>query len=197
MPIKLGVYNWQSFAPDAGYYPQDLPPDWKLSYYANEFASAAIDLASGRIGIQQLQQLVDGLAQEFELTLAFSGLAQLDQWLTPLHQQPIKLHSLMLPPSALAQLLRDQTRLKPLSTLGIVHSTQLITADALWSPDKPDQHCRIALLEAHSDLKQYRRWIEQWVGDHPERCETLWLQGETANYSQLTKLRTLLELLGY
>ena len=46
MSITLGVSNWQDFAADGGYYPDDLPQDWKLSYFANEFSSACLNLSA-------------------------------------------------------------------------------------------------------------------------------------------------------
>mgnify|MGYP001033644712 CR=1 FL=1 len=197
MSITLGVSNWQDFAADGGYYPDDLPQDWKLSYFANEFSSACLNLSAETMDIDWLQQQVDGLSEDFELSLAFSGLPQLDQWLNHLPQLSIKLHTLILPPTAFEQLLRDESRLSRLRASGIAPARQLMAHNRLWSPDKPSAQCRIALFPAQDDMKQYRVWIERWVGNRPELCETLWLQGETANYSQLTKLRTLLELLGY
>ena len=197
MSIKLGVYNWQGFASGGGYYPDDLPDDWKLSYFSNEFSSACVDLATEALDFDGLQQQVDGLSEDFELSLVFAGLAQLDQWLFYLQQLKFKPQALILPPTAFESLIRDESRLSRLRVSGIEPARQLMAQNRLWTPEKPCAQCRIALFPAQDDMKQYRVWIERWVGNRPELCETLWLQGETANYSQLTKLRTLLELLGY
>lgn len=36
-PILIGACGWSHSNWEVDFYPEDLPPDWRLSYYANEF----------------------------------------------------------------------------------------------------------------------------------------------------------------
>jgi len=40
--VLVGSVGWQHLAWQDSYYPEDLPPDWRLGFYANEFALAVI-----------------------------------------------------------------------------------------------------------------------------------------------------------
>ena len=40
--IKVGSYGWQSASLLQSFYPPDLPEDWRLSFYANEFSSVLV-----------------------------------------------------------------------------------------------------------------------------------------------------------
>lgn len=42
--VLLGALDWQHPKWKEGYYPDDLPTDWRLSYYANQFQTVLIDL---------------------------------------------------------------------------------------------------------------------------------------------------------
>ncbi|MDH5218225.1 MAG: hypothetical protein OEX19_11040, partial [Gammaproteobacteria bacterium] len=41
--MKLfGIRDWECPSLLHEYYPEDLPPDWRLDYYANEFTALAV-----------------------------------------------------------------------------------------------------------------------------------------------------------
>ncbi len=56
--LLIGSAGWQHPEWENSYYPEDLPPDWRLGYYANEFSLAVI---TGRE-----QTLADDLVAEIE-----------------------------------------------------------------------------------------------------------------------------------
>lgn len=41
--IEVAAYGWQGAAWD-GFYPDDMPADWRLDYYANEFFAVVVPL---------------------------------------------------------------------------------------------------------------------------------------------------------
>jgi len=41
--IKVACSNWQNTLWGAAFYPEDLPLDWQLDYYSNEFSALLID----------------------------------------------------------------------------------------------------------------------------------------------------------
>lgn len=40
--INMAALDWDSCALLSHYYPEDLPPDWRLDYYANEFSVVVV-----------------------------------------------------------------------------------------------------------------------------------------------------------
>jgi hypothetical protein len=45
MKLEIAAYGWQGAAWD-GLYPDDLPPEWRLEYYGNEFAAVVVPAAT-------------------------------------------------------------------------------------------------------------------------------------------------------
>jgi len=43
--VLVGALDWQEDLWVATFYPDDLPEDWRLTYYANEFSTTVIDMA--------------------------------------------------------------------------------------------------------------------------------------------------------
>lgn len=53
MQIELAAYGWQG-APWSALYPEDMPPEWRLDYYSNEFSSLVVPAADwGRASIDE------------------------------------------------------------------------------------------------------------------------------------------------
>jgi uncharacterized protein YecE (DUF72 family) len=42
--VLLGALDWKVPRWRDEYYPEDLPEEWQLSYYANEFSTTLIDV---------------------------------------------------------------------------------------------------------------------------------------------------------
>ena len=42
MQIVVGAYGWQHEQWEKTFYPEDIPPDWRLNYYANEFEAVLV-----------------------------------------------------------------------------------------------------------------------------------------------------------
>lgn len=181
--IQLGVYHWQLFADDASFYPEDLPEDWRLSFYANEFETACIDadwILDNRAG---WANLVEDLDDRFCLAI---GIEHDQQW----H----RLHDVTEIPDQVDMLILDVTGSNHVAT-----DLQLIHRSDCWSPEQPSAS-RLAVLPSSATLKQYRQWIDQWMGigtDAEQEVRWLWLDGTKTSYRQLAELRSLIELMGY
>ena len=46
--LRLGARGWRHAHWENDFYPDDLPPDWQLAYYANEFSTVLVQLKNGR-----------------------------------------------------------------------------------------------------------------------------------------------------
>lgn len=64
MNIKLGHYNWSELGSNSTYYPEDMPKEWQLSYYANEFECVELALETDT-SLDDIEEWIEGLSESF------------------------------------------------------------------------------------------------------------------------------------
>lgn len=194
-PIRVGVFNWTEFSRQGSYYPEDIPREWRLAYFANEFETACIDLSCCQSDPSSLIEWTDDLQGSFELSLYLSTTVQFDILREYAEQISRPIHYLVF----------DHTNRDLLDQLSgqqefLQHSTvikNVVPFDALWTPLQRETST-IALLPAQGVLRHYREWIEQWLSlQTRQQPLTLWLQGDEATDALLMEIRTLVELMGH
>ncbi len=195
--IRVGVFNWTRFMSSGGFYPADLPEDWRLSFYANEFESACISLSELNGKWAAFQEWLEDLETSFEWSLYIDDLRQLDFLESLLNEQLIPRWLIVSP-----QLYPTDVVSAWLNTQdpGIKHP-QVIEAQKLWRPEYLQAESRIALLPGAQAMKSYRIWVEAWLRLRPaadqKKSLTLWLDASTSNYQTLSDCRVLVEMMGY
>ncbi len=80
-PLRIGAAGWDHPAWTGAFYPDDLPADWRLVYYANEFpvvlVPAAVFAAADRAALEDWREAAEtGMRLLFELDPARSLDAQ-------------------------------------------------------------------------------------------------------------------------
>lgn len=70
--VLIGAGSWQSPRWEQEYYPDDLPEEWQLSYYANEFSTALIDCHRylGAESLDYLAEILEDCHDEFRPVLS-------------------------------------------------------------------------------------------------------------------------------
>ncbi|VAW71710.1 hypothetical protein MNBD_GAMMA10-1611 [hydrothermal vent metagenome] len=63
--IKLGACGWNHAHWQGGFYPDDLPLDWRLSYYSNEFSAVLLTEKQWRENFLQLEALAFDVDEHF------------------------------------------------------------------------------------------------------------------------------------
>jgi len=185
--IKVGVFDWQGFACDGGFYPEDLPQEWRLQFYSNEFATACIDLNAWMSGEHDCETFED-LRDSFELSLAVRDESALRHAETLSSQCQLRLHALI----------NDDAESCPLAASPLAGSSWQCRS-TLWTPASTlARSSSIALLPGAQGLRQYRGWIEQWLATAPPGDRlSLWLDGANTDYKTLADCRQLVELMGF
>ncbi|MCK4711068.1 MAG: hypothetical protein KAU21_20825 [Gammaproteobacteria bacterium] len=200
--IKVGIYDWVKFPAQNGFYPEDLPIDWKLSFYANEFETACINIDE-TLDFKLFLEWLDDLPDDFELSFNLIKTDLIDQLAESLEQGSFKINYLLVPQQERDILLRNESFKAVLSRFEVNSSKpqRVISSSSLWTPDNNVASASVALLPDIAPdvdkLRLYRRWIELWLDNNSQHRLTLWLDGKTARYSSVSELRTLVELMGY
>lgn len=194
--IKVGVCNWLQFPSNNSFYPEDIPAEWKLSYFANEFEAACITLTDD-MDHGRLLEWMEDLPDTFHLSFEVADKTSLDVLAGLMQQNELpELSSLYA--SSRESYIMLQKKMQQFSLTGdIIQHTAVISAETIWTPVNQVKSSPIALLPDIDDKKIYRHWIELWSASSSQQELILWLDGQAARYSTLSDLRTLVELMGY
>ena len=70
--ILIGAASWQVNEWLTSFYPEDLPPEWQLSYYANEFSTALLEsqLWNNPEQLEQLAEMLEDCHEGFHPVLS-------------------------------------------------------------------------------------------------------------------------------
>lgn len=196
--IKVGVYDWVKFPAQNEFYPEDLPTEWKLSFYANEFETACINIDE-TLDIQLFEEWIEDLPDNFQLTLNLISTSQLGLLTELLKQTGLKINFFLIQQQERDILLQNESVNAVLSRFetDINKPLQIISSASIWTPDNDVESQGIALLPDTDDKRLYRNWVELWLSGNSQQDLTLWVDGKTARYSNVSELRTLVELMGY
>jgi hypothetical protein len=195
--ISVGVFDWVNFPRQQGFYPDDIPEEWKLAFYSNEFNSACLSLTALSSQVDLLSDWVSDLPDEFELSIYIEQSNHIPIIQTLLQNEDCHLTALIVDQSGSNNLLHKENLPSVLSTEILIYEF-----NEIWTPmNTAVQNSRFAMLPIAENIRQYREWIEQWLKgseqDSPVEDKTLWLQGADTSYQQLSEIRTLTELMGY
>jgi hypothetical protein len=199
--ISVGVFDWVNFPSQAEFYPDDLPEEWRLVYFSNEFNSACVKLAGLETNLQLLCEWVEDLPTSFELCLYVEHIGQISMIQTLLQQEGCQIDALISDPQEDYNLLQKPELQSLLSSSTAVCPPSICEYRHIWTPEnRVTENNRFAIIPVADNMRQNRQWIEQWLKDtesssHPE-SKSLWLSGAHASYQQLSEIRTLIELMG-
>lgn len=196
--IKVGLFDWTNFSSNNSFYPDDLPVDWKLSFYANEFETACISVDQN-LDFSLLSEWLDDLPDNFELSFYVQKTELLERLSETLLEVGEKVNYLIVQQPHPDFLLQNESVKSVIykNKNGLSLSQRLLELASIWTPDNVVKSSCVALLADTDDKRLYRRWIELWLADNGQQNLTLWLDAKTARYSSVSELRTLVELMGY
>ena len=216
--VVFGAAGWDYDAWQGSYYPEDLPPEWRLTYYANEHRAVLVpardwagapserweqwveDVHAGFRFFLELPRPAEGLAPALHSLEACAGILA-DRLGGVLAPDPVDeaaagrladsaaLWPVLLRFSAPAELAEPLSRLAERGMLGR-WGVPLEAAQA--------QGLEAALLsaEAADDLRLTRAIVEALSGGAGHRSRAVFLIGSPPDPARLERLRTLAGLMG-
>lgn len=137
--IKVGVYDWKEFCTADEFYPHDLPEDWKLSYFSNEFESACLSLHSLQTNMDLLGSWCVDLPDFFELSFSLNHVDQLQQLASLQQQVPVSIRYLVVESSDSDIFLQLNSLHSVLFAAGIKSREQIIASEDIWKPGKENR----------------------------------------------------------
>ncbi len=195
--IRVGVFNWTRFMSMVGFYPDDLPEDWHLSFYANEFESACISLNALAGQTDHFLDWVEDLDEAFQWSLYLDDLQQIDV-LKSLCGKGLIPHWLIMDNQF--SLMAEELTGEAIKNIGL-DARRVIQVDEVWRPGRVETVSRVAILPGPEPVKTYRNWVEDWLQSLPAAHHgaslTLWLEAPGSDYQTLSECRTLVEMMGY
>ena len=174
--LRLGTVGWQRDSWLQDYFPDDLPEDWRLSYFANDCDCVLVQADAWRDGPGE-----ELAAQLPETPPTFRCFLQLPAHLSPAGEGLLDLFDAQRTILLVEHIDADFDRLAQWQAAGPDRWRDPASGDELvrWSP-------------AGTDLRAMRRLAEQL--DAAARAVVL--DGPSASPAGIPELRTLLELLG-
>jgi len=212
--INLGSYGWLHQDWINSFYPEDLPADWRLGYYSNEFNTVLVPAFYWRQGyMADCGALLDDVHPGFQFFIECDerifdtvSLLDLTEALKLLGQQ---LSGLVLPGGQQAKRAVDDRFIELADSLGVdMISAQTVPgAEKLWYPAGSSADCqqqlRFAIIEDDlRDLRALRSKIEPFTRQLQaqrldEKGGVLIVSHPKLQAADLGKLRSVLEIMGH
>ena len=200
----IGCYGWRHSAWRGSFYPDDLPEDWQLAYYSNEFNCVLVpagdwiknegfdlgdsleDSAEGFRVIVECPPSVASDADEFSLFCA------------QVNELGAHAGGVLLLQSSLASIKDGQLSalpaLAPLYCRNITSTIEKL--QPVWQPEAPIMSSLAILDRPLTDLKQVRAWLESFVSEQSHGVKTVIYQQPEPIIEQLQQMKTLVEIMG-
>jgi hypothetical protein len=77
--VRIGTMGWQFENWNKSYYPEDIPPQWKLGFYANDFTAVVVPESLWvDVELNQLAEMAEDLHEDFALYFQINSLPPSD-----------------------------------------------------------------------------------------------------------------------
>jgi hypothetical protein len=217
-PLLIGACGWSHSGWLADFYPQDLPVDWHLSYYANEFPvvlvtaqewnlpEAAVSQwcedteASFRFVVEITANTVEELQLQLERIVGFGERCVGLLLVTSLYTEEIALNELLEVMTNFGSLCLDFGAYRPDES--VKQSLRQRQIGWCWHGDGSAEGLSeglLAVTRIHSkdaNPRQIRRWVETALASSmPQRQSILLFEGEPPNIAVMRQAQIILDLL--
>ena len=204
--VMVGAIGWEYPSWRDSFYPEDLPEDWRLSYYSNEFPVVLLPVS--RLAAAELSEVTEWLEETHQ---GFRFVLELDRPLDAalrarLETLAPKLLAVVMPREQAVELPETLARLPQVMEKAADKSCELHLQagvghcwDGHGAPCWGDDIALVCLQAG--EFKDMRRLREVIASCQPAleegRCLVLLFEGEAPDIEVMHNARTIAELLGY
>lgn len=190
--LALDMAGWQT-----GYFPEELPQDWQLAYYSNEYRAIVLEWSvwAGRLAQikEQLEDVGDDFRIYFRVRGQFSLAAGMDP---PWHELAEKFGGFLLDRQAATACADEDLRassIAPLSVAGECVRFYATTGEPL-PESSPVRLSAICIVE-WQNLRQLRLELEKLAPLLADGDVLIWVDAEDVTAAGMQQLKTLLEIM--
>jgi hypothetical protein len=177
--LTVGSCGWKHKSWLDSFYPDDLPEDWQLTYYANEFSGVLIPVDYLQATECDIEQWCDDAADGFSFYLLWPETGDDQLLVNQLSQFGDRLAGILMPQE------------RPLATDVPVYLWQEV-----WRPDNEGSSGIAVLSITNKDLKTQRNELQQFQKDTAGELHAVFLMDNDLDINQLNEFKTLVELMG-
>ena len=183
--LRVGAYGWRHDHWQQSFYEDELPEDWQLTFYANEYSTVLVP-ASYLDESRDIEQWCDDVNENFRFYFEWPEQAGADSEL---------LAELMSADENLGGILLNTST--QLSAGCPVYDWRANNGlDKVWQPSHPVKTDLAVFAVEQSDLRQQRAWLESFVEDSAGKARALLVTDPELDIQKLRELKTLVELKG-
>lgn len=216
LKINLGAFGWQHAHWLNGFYPEDLPEDWQLMYYSNEFSTVLVPASYWQTNsLSDCAEWIDNVHEDFRFfvechvdMLAHLSMQTFSEVLQVLQPQLSALVFLddkqQMSVQAKNDFIRliDQSGVDVYSTGPWFDSDESVSVSGIWR-NPASKASNFAFIENDlTDLRAARGLIEQFIASletgekNPEEA-TIIVNHPHLQAGYLSKFRAVLEVMGH
>jgi len=176
--LRFGLKNWAATSLNGSFYPEGLPPEWRLEYMAG--LCTAVWLAGDQVGEEALAAIADAAPSVrvvLEWPLSEAGVATLCDWLAE-HGERV-----------LAVVAEDDSP--------VPERFCVVSPAAIWRPNAGVAGSPVGLIPATDNLRELRAWVDTFTSQREGGGCALLIDGDPPSTGTLERLRTLLEVMGW
>ena len=195
MNIKTGYYNWNEFGLKDSFYPDDMPGEWRLTFYANEIECTQISL-DGLGDLDEAGELFEDLNEQFHLLVHCHDEKQWSLLNQLLENDEISIAALLI--NELSQKHWSE-QLKKASIPCFFKSDEqsILFEKNVVGRQLLKDGLKIVYLDELLSLKQIRLFIEQWAKEAQNVEYYILLNASIYNSAQAGEIRLMIEMMGY
>jgi len=195
MRIKAGYYDWNQFGLNDSFYPDDMPPEWRLTYYANEIECAQIDLSQLN-DVGDIEELFDDLHEQFDVLIRFNDVNQWPLLNELLENEDVNIKAVICSDHCFKQYSK---RIDSFDVACVAEEDkQLLSFNAQCQATQiMVAGLNIVFVDEVLTLKQWRLFVDAWVAEGKQEHYFLMLNSNVFKASVVAELRMMIDMLGY
>lgn len=184
--LRVGAYGWQHEHWLSEFYPEDLPKDWQLSYYANEYSTVLVPANYWQSEIWSPEQWQEDVPEHFMFFIECPKLDDYDDFLEEVSFLGNQLGGIIVD---------DQIVLETNYPVYCWHDENN-KARSIWQINH-HVNSDVACMQLNdTDLKTQKEYLAQFAKDSNGKPETVILLDENVPIKRLNEFKTLIELMG-
>lgn len=185
--LRLGANGWKHDNWSGDFYPLDLPDDWRLTYYANEFSCVLVPAADWQ-DEPEPEHWLDEVPETFLFYLQASvqdvQQAQLARTAQSLGSQ-------------FGGIVADRPVAGIEPGLQFCHEPAGRAVQGIWTPNH-DTDSPLALVSLQqADVRVWRHWLEQFSHRNGGNLTALLVSDYDVNMRRMQQLKALMEMMGF